>query len=254
MITKNMTPVNNYFLYARKSTDVEDKQVRSIEDQLAVLRALAKEQGLHIVQEFTEKRSAKVPGRPVFNEMMARIEKGEAQGIICWKLDRLARNMADGGKIIEWLLQSIIEHVRTFERGYCPTDNVLLMCIEFGIANQYSLDLSANTKRALHEMVKRGAYPTIAPVGYLNDPRAKTVIVDRTKAKAIKAAFALYVSGDARLQDIAEFLYKQGVRTRPGKMISRTRVTHILSNPFYYGHFRYAGELYEGKHQPIIAK
>ena len=60
----------DYFLYARKSTDVEDKQVRSIEDQLAVLRALAKEQGLHIVQEFMEKQSAKMPGRPVFNEMM----------------------------------------------------------------------------------------------------------------------------------------------------------------------------------------
>ena len=86
-----MTSVNKYFLYARKSTDVEDKQVRSIEDQLAVLRALAKTEGLNIAQEFIEKQSAKIPGRPVFNEMLARIEKGEAQGIVCWKLDRLAR-------------------------------------------------------------------------------------------------------------------------------------------------------------------
>jgi len=83
---------NNYFLYARKSTDVEDKQVRSIEDQLAVLRALAKQEGLHVAHEFIEKQSAKRPGRPVFGEMLSRIERGEAQGIICWKLDRLARN------------------------------------------------------------------------------------------------------------------------------------------------------------------
>ena len=90
----------NFFLYARKSTDVEDKQVRSIDDQLAVLRALAKTEGLNIMEEFIEKQSAKMPGRPIFNEMMERIEKGEAQGIVCWKLDRLARNPVDGGQII----------------------------------------------------------------------------------------------------------------------------------------------------------
>lgn len=74
--------MTTYFLYARKSTDVEDKQVRSIDDQLAVLRALAKDENLNIAQEFIERQSAKKPGRPVFNEMLARIEKGKAQGII----------------------------------------------------------------------------------------------------------------------------------------------------------------------------
>src|SRR3989338_7863931 len=92
-----------YFLYARKSTDVEDKQVLSIEAQLAELRALAKSEQLEIDGEFVEKRSAKMPGRPVFMDMMARIQKGEAQGIVCWKIDRLARNPVDGGQI-HWLL------------------------------------------------------------------------------------------------------------------------------------------------------
>jgi DNA invertase Pin-like site-specific DNA recombinase len=70
--------MTNYFLYVRKSTDLEDRQVRSIEDQLSVLRALAKEQGFHVVREFTEKETAKKPGRPIFNDMMKRIESGEA--------------------------------------------------------------------------------------------------------------------------------------------------------------------------------
>ena len=91
--------MTTYFLYARKSTDVEDKQVRSIEDQLAVLRGVAKNEGLNIAQEFIEKQSAKIPGRPVFSEMLARIERGEAQGIVCWKLDRLDRNPVDGGQV-----------------------------------------------------------------------------------------------------------------------------------------------------------
>ena len=94
----------HFFLYARKSTDTEDKQVMSIEGQLAELRALAKRDGLEIADEFVEKRSAKIPGRPVFEEMIKQIEKGEAQGIICWKIDRLSRNPVDSGRI-SWLLQ-----------------------------------------------------------------------------------------------------------------------------------------------------
>ena len=69
-----------YFLYARKSTDVEDKQILSIEAQLAELQALAKQERLNVVEVFVEKKSAKMPGRPVFNEMMARIQKGEGPG------------------------------------------------------------------------------------------------------------------------------------------------------------------------------
>ena len=92
--------MQKFFLYARKSTDVEDKQVLSIEAQLTELREFAKRENLEIVEELVEKQSAKIPGRPIFNEMFARIERGEANGILAWHPDRLARNSVDGGKII----------------------------------------------------------------------------------------------------------------------------------------------------------
>ena len=91
---------NKFFLYDRKSTDVEDKQIRSIEDQIAELRAFAKQENLNIAETFIEKQSAKIPGRPIFNEMLKRIEKGEANRILAWHPDRLARNSVDGGQII----------------------------------------------------------------------------------------------------------------------------------------------------------
>ena len=203
-----------YILYARKSTDVEDKQVRSIEDQLAVLRGLAKNEGLNIAKEFIEKQSAKMPGRPVFNEMLARIERGEAQGIVCWKLDRLARNPVDGGQV-SWMLQrGIIQHIQTHDRSYRPTDNILLMSVEFGMANQFIIDLSSNTKRGLMEKAKRGEYPGHAPIGYINDSRTKLVAVDRKRSKIVRHAFELYAEGNWRLEDVANFLAREGIKTK----------------------------------------
>ena len=89
---------NKFFLYARKSTDVEDKQVLSIEAQITELRVFGKQNNLNVVDTFIEKQSAKIPGRPIFGEMIKRIEKGEADGILAWHPDRLARNSVDGGK------------------------------------------------------------------------------------------------------------------------------------------------------------
>src|SRR5271156_1102810 len=89
-----------YFVYARKSTEDEDRQILSIEAQLSELNLIAIQNGLAIAETFTESRSAKEPGRTIFNDMLARIERGEANAILSWKLDRLARNFDDGGKII----------------------------------------------------------------------------------------------------------------------------------------------------------
>ena len=237
-------------------------QVLSIAAQLSELRSCAKREGLHIKETFIEKQSAKVPGRPIFTEMLARIEKGEAQGIICWKLDRLARNPIDGGQISWFLQRGIIQHIQTHDKSYLPTDNVLMMSVEFGMANQYILDLSQNTSRGLREKARQGIYPGQAPLGYMNDKRTKTIALDRKQAKIIKQAFDIYSQNQSRLEDISFFLVKNGIKTEPtkrwqsegGNPLKKDQISRFLSNPFYYGYFYYGGELYEGKHQPIITK
>ena len=244
----------NYFLYARKSTDVEDKQILSIEAQLAELREIAKRDNLNVVEEFVEKKSAKMPGRPMFGDMMARIQKGEAQGIVCWKIDRLARNPVDGGQI-QWLLQNgNIAHIQTHDRSYYPADNVLMMSVELGMATEYIRQLSANTSRGLKHKARMGIYPGLAPLGYINDRSTKTVIVHRKNAKLVQKMFEQYATGKVILNDLAANLEKDGVLSRGNRNIHISRISFILQNPFYYGHFRYCGEIHEGKHEPIITK
>jgi len=77
-----------YFIYARKSTDDEDRQILSIEAQLVELRAFAKRENLFVYKELVEAKTAKEPGRPLFNDMLKAIEKGEAEGILAWHPDR----------------------------------------------------------------------------------------------------------------------------------------------------------------------
>src|SRR4051794_10942590 len=108
------SPSNNhkYFLYARKSTDTEDKQARSIDDQLAELRDFAQRLGLLVTETFIERRTAKIPGRPIFNAMLERIEKGEADAILAWHPDRLSRNSIDGGRLIYLVDREVIRDLK----------------------------------------------------------------------------------------------------------------------------------------------
>ena len=110
-----------FFIYTRKSTDDKDRQVRSISDQLAELKELALKEQLEVVDVFVEKQTAKIPGRPVFNEMIERMEKGEASGILAWHPDRLARNSVDGGKIIYLVDTGVISEMKFPTFWFDPT-------------------------------------------------------------------------------------------------------------------------------------
>ncbi|MDI6734156.1 MAG: recombinase family protein [Patescibacteria group bacterium] len=135
-----------------------------------------------------------------------------------------------------------------------PSRKIYAEYIAFGQSKYYVDSLSENTKRRLRQKVKRGEYLSLAPVGYINDSQNKTVVVDKKQAPVIRKAFELYAQGNQRLEDIGEFLAQHKLVSRTGKRIHISRATFILSNPFYAGLFRYAGEIYEGKHEPIIAK
>ena len=243
------------FLYVRKSTDVEDKQVLSIDAQINELREFAEREGIKIVEELVEKQSAKSPGRPVFNMMLERLEDGEADGVLAWHPDRLARNSVDGGRIIYLLDTGKIKTLK-FPRSWFENtpQGKLMLHNDFGFSKYYVDSLSENTKRGLREKVRRGEYPGPAPIGYLNDYRTKKIIVDRERAPHITQAFEMYAKGEVTYDHVREYLGEHGIRTKNGKLLVRWHISQIFSNPIYYGHFRYAGEVYEGAHEPIISK
>ncbi len=250
-----------YFLYARKSSESEDRQVQSIDDQVNRLKQLATDLNLDIKKTYTEAKTAKKPNnRPLFDEMIKRIEDGEADGILCWQINRLTRNPIDSGKL-SWLLQQgILKSIQTIDRQYLPDDNVLLFNVESGMANQYILDLRKNVKRGTESKLQKGWKPNLAPLGYLNDKAEKTIIKDPERFNLIRKMWDLMLTGNytpPKILDIAnnEWGFKTRKFRKKGygdKPLSRSGIYKIFTNVFYAGIIEYYGTQYEGKHEPMI--
>jgi len=245
-----------YFIYTRKSSEDEEKQILSIEAQLQELRDFAKKENLEIIDEFVETKTAKEPGRPVFNEMLSKIEKSEAEGILAWHPDRLARNSVDGGKII-WLLDTgKIKELKFPTFWFEPTpQGKFMLNIAFGQSKYYIDNLSENVKRGLRQKLRRGEWPGRAPIGYANNLRNHTIEIDREKAPIIRKLFRAYATGKYTLKDLADLSLSLGlVSQRKRKGLSIAVIQRMLEKKFYVGLFTYRDETYEGKHKPIIDK
>jgi DNA invertase Pin-like site-specific DNA recombinase len=237
-----------YFIYCRKSSEAEDRQMLSIESQRNEMNALVSRLHIEISEIFIETRSAKEPGRPIFNEMMGRIYKGEAKGVVCWKLDRLARNPIDGAAVIWALKQSNIEIItpnQTYRHG---DDNTILMYIEFGMAQKYIDDLSRNVKRGNKTKLEKGLWIGKSPIGYLNytDPftHEKTVIVDKERFPIVRKMWDLALKQAYSVRQIVAIAnYEWGLKTvktrrQGGATLCDSAGYRIFTNPFYCGLMR----------------
>ena len=244
-----------YILYARKSTEEDDRQVLSIEAQLVELKEFAAKEKLEIVASLCEAKTAKEPGRIKFAEMLAILESGKANGIISWHPDRLARNSVDGGKIIHFVDRGLIRSLKFPTFWFEPTPQGLFMLnIAFGQSKYFVDNLRENVKRGLRQKIRNGVWPSWAPVGYANNPKTRGIDVDSDKSPKVKKLFEMYATGEYPLNFLANWCEKKKLLTNAGNKISMSNVQHILQNPFYVGLMRYKGEIFEGTHEPLISK
>jgi site-specific DNA recombinase len=244
-----------YFIYCRKSSEEEERQILSIEAQLQELRDYAKQNSLFVIKEFTESRTAKEPGRPIFNQMLSEIEKGNASGILAWNPDRLARNSIDGGKVIYLVDTQKITSLKfpTFWFDTTPQGKFMLS-VAFGQAKYYTDNLRENILRGIRQKLRRGELPAKAPLGYFNEPRIRTIEPDKATFNKMKKILELFAEGNHTLTQIRDKMFSLGLVGRNGEPLHLSTIQGLLKNPFYYGMFIYRGELMQGSHKPMISK
>lgn len=235
-------PSYRYVIYARKSTDSEGKQERSIEDQLHECFQYAERNELDVaVKPIIEKASAKEPDiRPKFREMLVDISKGKYDGILCWHPDRLARNMKDAGEMMDLLDKEIIKDLKfvtfTFENN---TMGKMLLGIAFVLSKQYSDKLSDDIKRGIRRSIEEGKSITNPKQGYYKD-RNKFLRPDAGNFVIIQETFSKRLSGES-IEQIRQFLIQSHYplvtehgKRKPQKITTKL-VSEMLRDPFYAG-------------------
>lgn len=233
----------------------------SVESQISEMQAIAARAGAQIIETFAEARSAKTAGkRPEFARMVEKLEKRQADGVLCWRLNRLARNMREGGVIIDLLSSGAISKIISSEKTYKSGDSVLLMSVEMGMSTQFSIDLARDSKRGLLAKAQRGWYPAYPALGYMSDATKKKgeriVIPDPARFPLVRKAWDMLLSGEHNIAAIHRMAVQEwGLRSRHGRRPSISNVHFLFQNPFYYGTFEYpnnSGTYFKGVHKPMI--
>jgi site-specific DNA recombinase len=251
-----------YCLYARKSSEDDERQALSIDSQLKEMAIQAEAQGLRVTEIRKESHSAKQSGqRPVFEGIIADVRRGLFTGILSWAPDRLSRNAGDLGVLVDLMDQGRLVEIRTHGQVFTnsPNDKFLLMilCSQAKLEND---NRGINVKRGMKTKCELGFRPNMTPLGYLNDHYSgkgqKQVFVDETRAPVIQEAFEKVAAG-ASGREIYDWMRETGFRTKSGKLLTLSGVYRMLNNPYYCGIFEFpmgSGRWYKGSYTPIISR
>jgi DNA invertase Pin-like site-specific DNA recombinase len=252
-----------YCLYARKSTESEERQVLSIDSQIKEMLQLAEKEGLEIVEIKRESHSAKETGqRPIFNELIEDIRSKKFNGILTWAPDRISRNAGDLGKVVDLMDSGFLQEIRTYGQKFSNNPNEKFLLMILGSQAKLENDnRGINVKRGLRTRVEMGLWPNMAPLGYLNQKRMDKkgeLIIDPQRAPIVKQIFEKVAYEKWSGRKIFHWLkYELNFYTRGNKSLSLSGIYRTLQNPFYYGIFEYpanSGNWYKGKHKPIISE
>jgi site-specific DNA recombinase len=269
-----------YFIYCRKSSDREDRQVLSIDAQKRKVLEYAERNELEIARVFVETKSAYKTGRPLFNEMMELLEEGKADAILTYHITRLARNARDGGDIIYFMDSGVIKEIRTPENTLKDNSNdKFMMQIHFAMSKKSSDDNKDFVTRDIESKLLKGEYPGFAPLGYLNidengkiagkqyEPEKqrlleeegrvlKRVEIDPLIGPQIRRLFEKASTGVYSMRRLADLAHDLGIRPRRGKKLSKATTYSILTNDFFRGVIRFRGELFTEnvQHEALVPK
>ena len=236
-------------IYARVSSDQQAKKELSISAQLRALRGFADEKGWRIVAEYVdEAKSGRTANRPSFIQMLTAVKREEIEGILVWKLDRLARNMEISSSVDALVRKHGVRIISLHENIDDTPQGRLTARLFESFAEFYSNNLSQDIQRGLREVARKGYFPfSHAPIGYrkeeVGDGSATRYRLqpDPQYSPTIARIFRSYAEGKT-VPMIVEELNREGTLTNLDRRWTKKHLYQILRNPIY------CGDITVGKH------
>jgi len=236
--------------YIRVSTEEQAAHGYSIGVQQQVLEDYAAGHNLDVVKGFVESESAYKPGRPEYAKMLEYLAKHRTvRAVLCYKVDRLTRNMSDYAHLVEELGVEVLSATEQFPSN---ASGRLMGDMQAAWSRYFSAQLSERVTEAMAAKARQGIYPSFAPIGYLNDRLAKTLILDAERAPLIRELFETYGGSDISLRKLVDWARKRGLTTRQGGTLGRAALHKVLTNPIYSGVVRWGEVTAQGIHTPIV--
>ncbi len=249
-------------LFARVSSREQEETGYSLPAQEKLLREYSEKRGFEIAKIFSISESASGKRqREIFNQMMTFVKRNDISVILCEKADRLTRNLKDAVLIDDWLEKNDERQVHLVKDSlvlhkYSRSQDKLNWGIRIILAKNYIENLSEEIRKGQREKINEGWLPGAPPLGYksIGKDKHKVPVIDEGKAPLVKKMFEYYAAGNYSLERLVGIMYEEGLRTRMGNKLVRSMMARLLSHPFYYGKICWNGEIYEGKHEPLISK
>ena len=250
-----------FCLYARKSSESDERQAMSIESQVKEMKALAQKEDIFIKEIRNESFSAKVSGqRAVFSSIIDDIKTGYFNAILTWAPDRLSQNAGDLGALIDLMDEAKLIRIRTYSQAFSNTPNekflLMILCSQAKLEND---NRGLNVKRGIRAKCEMGWRPCMPPLGYYNRTLngVKDIVIDPVRGPIVKEMFyrAAYLGQSGR--KLKKWLDSINFKTKSGKSPQVSLILSMLKNSFYYGEFEYplgSGRTYKGSHEPLIIK
>lgn len=242
------------FAYIRVSTIKQGNGV-SLEQQKRAITLHAATHGMQIIRWFEEKRTAAKAGRPEYADLLKRLSKSEAEGVIIHKIDRSARNLrdwADLGELVDKGINIQFAHDNidlTARGGRLSAD------LQAVIAADYIRNLREEAIKGLYGRLEQGLYPFKAPIGYLDTGRGNTKAIDPINSPLVREAFDLYATGEYSLRTLTCHMDNRGLVNTKGNPLEKNGLSRVLRNPFYTGLIKVhrTGDTYPGVHVPLVS-
>lgn len=260
MKTKNL---NSSVLYCRVSSKEQEETGYSLPSQEKLLSEYSHKKSFDVVKIFSVAESASgAKQRKVFTEMIEFTSKHDIKNLIVEKVDRLTRNLKEAVFASDWLDEDKERKIHFVKQNLilhkeAKSDEKFRWDMEIVLAKKFISNLSEEVKKGQAEKLRQGWLPTTPPIGYktIGEKGHKIHVIDPEVAPFIKRAFEMYASGNYSMEALRQELYKEGFRTRSGKMPAKSVIEKLLNEVFYYGAIMWNGVLYpNGKQEPIVSK
>ena len=238
----------NIYIYSRKSKWTGRGE--SVENQIAMCRDYiqyniegANQAEITVFED--EGYSGKNTNRPQFQKMMQEIKKGGCNYLVCYKLDRLGRNIADLANLVETLNALNVSFISIKERFDTSTPIGKAMLYFAGVLAQMEREQIAERVRDnMIMLARKGRWlGGNTPLGFRAESEEKVVIngrnkksfrlvVDEEEMRTVRFIFEEYLKQQS-LMGIVRYFLNHNIKTKRGNEYTTTAIRDILTNPVY---------------------